>query len=109
MNEDEKEYLWVDPKLACELSDTLVQTALDENLNVLTTFAALQLSVLTVSGIILTMASAASDFKGNKKTLATMSATVTEALQQVQKDTLQNTHSQFEFAAQVLTDNVVIH
>lgn len=109
MNDETSERIYIDQKEAAILSDTLVQTALDTNLNVLTTFAGVQLSVLSLSGIILTMASAPEDFDENKKTLATMSETVTEALRTLTVEDMQNIKAHFDFAAQSITDKLVVH
>ena len=109
MKDEESERVYVDHDLATALSDTLVQTALDADLNVLTTFAALQLAILSLSGIVLTLSSAPEDFDDNKKTLAIMSGTVTEALKDLTAKDLVAVKAQFEFAAQTITDTRVIH
>lgn len=109
MDDENHERIYIDHQAATTLSELLVQTALEANQNVLTTFAAVQLTVLSLSGIVLNMATAPEDFEENKKTLIAMSETVSGSLKILQSKDPFTTNAEFEFTAKMLTDKIVIH
>lgn len=109
MTDEHHERVYIDHQAATTLSEVMVQTALEADLNVLTTFAAAQLTVLSLSGIVLTMATAPEDFEENKKTLIAMTETVSGSLKILQAKDPMSANAEFEFTAKMLTDKIVIH
>jgi hypothetical protein len=109
MDNENAERIYIDRDAASALSDTLVKHALDSKHNVLTAFAAMQLAILSLAQVVLSAASEPEDVEANKATLATISATVSDTLENLHSRDVGQLQSQFEFAAQAITDKHSLH